>query len=252
MDIKWLRSKCVVPPCCLCLYFCFRLNIMILCLHVDAEYVLCTSICHHGYCWQSTTRSIYSKALEESFFCLSLLAVWNWTVMGQLWLRLPLRNIWKHRFMIPHGPLILMKIFTTRLVYIPRCNRSISLDRRLTMVCCYGAPEGSNCILWRREKGHNLAISFWSADPLLQSLLEFPTMSVLIWDIKFRGKSADYTESSLSAGAGSADAYVHETINQLKLPIMQKRPHSYDAMSFCPIRTAETWMKRVIAHVNVL
>lgn len=45
---------------------------------------------------------------------------------------------------------------------------------------------------------------------------------------------------------------MQETINQWKLPIMQKQPHSYIATCFCSIRTAGTEMERVIAHANLL
>lgn len=84
---------------------------------------------------------------------LSLSAVWNWTVMGQLRLHFPLRNIWNHCFMIPHGPLILLRIFTTHLTSFPHCNRSISPDRTLTIVRCYGALERAKCFFprWRKR-----------------------------------------------------------------------------------------------------
>lgn len=53
-------------------------------------------------------------------------------------------------------------------------------------------------------------------------------------------------------GTGNPGAYMHKTISQWNLPIMQKQPHSYVAMGFCSIRRADTEMERVIAHVNVL
>lgn len=73
--------------------------------------------------------------------------------MGQLRLHFPLRNIWNHCFMIPHGPLILLRIFTTHLASFPHCNRSISPDRTLTIVRFYGALERAKCIFprWRKR-----------------------------------------------------------------------------------------------------
>lgn len=40
-------------------------------------------------------------------------------------------------------------------------------------------------------------------------------------------KSADYTESSLSAGTANSDACMHKIINQWMLPIMQKTDHPF-------------------------
>lgn len=56
-------------------------------------------------------------------------------------------------FMIPHGPLILLRIFITHLASFPQCNRSISPDRTLTIVCCYGVSERAKCIFprWRKR-----------------------------------------------------------------------------------------------------
>lgn len=108
----------------------------------------------------------FTTKLLRLFLYLS--TVWNWPVLGQLRLHFPLRNIWNHRFMIPHGPLISLRIFTTHLASFPH---SISPDRRFTIVRCFGALERSKCIFPRwRKKGHLSlnAISFGSAYLLLQ------------------------------------------------------------------------------------
>lgn len=94
-------------------------------------------ICCHGHCSQSTTH-LEQSSEEDIFF--SGFAVWNWTVMGQLRLHVPRWNIWKHLFMIPHGHLILMKIFTTRLASFSHSNALFPLVERLTMVFAAAVP----------------------------------------------------------------------------------------------------------------
>lgn len=112
---------------------------------------------------------------------LSLSAMWNWTVIG---------TAAGHCFMIPHGPLILLRIFTTHLASFPHCNRSISPDRTLTIVHCYGVLERAKCIFPRwRKRPFILTCNFFGVSR--PTAAGFPKLSEAIRDIKFMGKSAD-------------------------------------------------------------
>lgn len=156
--------------------------------------------------------------------------------------------------MIPHDPLILMKIFTTRLASFPHDKSSISPGRKTDSgTRCRGAQERCRCIFaTTTEKKAIYPCNFPLVSRPTADSLGF-RQSQRSLGILTLGENQLIIQNPLSQqGAGNPGAYMHKTISQWNLPIMQKQPHSYVAMGFCSIRRADTEMERVIAHVNVL
>lgn len=122
---------------------------------------------------KSKNVSLFKESDGKGLF-LSLVAVGNWTVIGQLRLQFPSwKHLKNHCLTIPHGSLISLEIFKTNLASFLHCNRStppppIPLDRWLTIVRCYGASERSeNWILPLEKNCHILTQSFfWVSKPI--------------------------------------------------------------------------------------
>lgn len=175
--------------------------------------------------------------------------------MGQLRLHVPWRNIWKHHFMIPHAALILMKIFTTRLASFCHDKSSISPGRKTDSgICCRGAQERSNAFCHNNRKKGHIFLQFPSGQQThcCSDSSSFRQSQRSLGILTLGENQLIIQNPPSQQGTGNPGAYMHKTISQWNLPIMQKQPHQYVAMGFCSIRRADTEMERVIAHVNVL
>lgn len=122
--------------------------------------------------------------------------------------------------MIPHGPLILMKIFTTRLVSFPHGNRSISPGRKTDNgIRSRSAQERSKHILPQQQKKrpYILTISLWSETHCCSDSSSFRQSRCSLGILTLGENQLIIQNPPSQQGAGNPDAYMHKTISQLNL-----------------------------------